>query len=92
MLHLDTSTVVAYLRGDAAVSEKLAVHAEELAMSALVLAELLFGASISSRPAENMAHVKSFRSQMALVDFDELAAEKYGELRLSLRRRGLADR
>jgi len=89
MLHLDTSTVVAYLRGDQAVAQKLATHAGDLAMSSLVLAELLHGASISARQEENTAHVKAFRSQVALVDFDEKSAEKYAEIRVSLRRRGL---
>ena len=90
MLHLDTSIVVAYLRGNSNVASKIAEHVDSLAMSSLVFAELLYGASISALPGENLASLQMFRSLVRLVDFSESAAQEYGKLRAALRQRGLA--
>ena len=88
MLHLDTSTVVAHLRGDKQVGKKIQENLDQIAIDSLVLAELLYGAGISARATENLAQVRGFRSLVQLVAFDERAAEGYGELRAKLRREG----
>jgi tRNA(fMet)-specific endonuclease VapC len=89
MLHLDTSTVVAYLRGDTTVASQLTKHSKDLAISSLVLAELLYGAAISAQAKRNVAHVRNFASLVTVIDFDERAAQAYADMRKSLRAKGL---
>ena len=61
MLHLDTSIVVAYLRGNANVTRTLPIHIGDLAISAIGLAELRFGASVSARPEKISTALTSFQ-------------------------------
>ena len=57
MILLDTNVVVAHLNGDGAVTAKISSHIEEIAVPALVVAELDYGAKASARPAENLARL-----------------------------------
>ena len=86
MRHLDTSIVVAYLRGNGNVIRKLQAHFGDLAISAVVLAKLRFGARVSAHPEKNIQSVKDFSS--LVIPFDEQSAMAYGDLRASLRTRG----
>ena len=47
MILLDTNVVVAHLNGDAAVTAKISSHIDEIAVPALVVAELDYGAKAS---------------------------------------------
>ncbi|HLE28438.1 MAG TPA: PIN domain-containing protein [Anaerolineales bacterium] len=44
MRHLDTSVVIDYLRGNQTLAARLVAYLPEVAISSLVLAELLYGA------------------------------------------------
>jgi tRNA(fMet)-specific endonuclease VapC len=88
MRHLDTNVVIAYLNGNASVAARLLGSLPDIAISSLVLAELLYGARASARAAENLARLARFVQVIDIVDFDALAAEAYGQLRLELRRMG----
>ena len=61
---------------------------DELAISAITLAELRYGADKSNRPEQNHAAVDAFLVPVAVVDFDSYAAARYGTLRADLERRG----
>ncbi|MFI5386744.1 MAG: type II toxin-antitoxin system VapC family toxin [Fimbriimonadales bacterium] len=89
MLHLDTSIVVAYLRGSAVVARMLSRHRDEVSMSSIVLAELVYGALASSRPDANLTSLGKLHAIIPVVDFDRDAAEAYGRLRITLRKKGL---
>lgn len=86
--HLDTDIVVAFLRGDLRVSERLRAHADQIAVSALVAGELLYGARTSARPDENLEALDRFFQVVPVVPFDRAAAEAYSRIRLGLRRIG----
>ncbi len=88
MRHLDTNIVVTYLRGDRAVAEKIKAAIPNIAISSLVLAELLFGARASARAEVNLEAVRAFASAIRVVDFDQASADLYSQVRLDLRLKG----
>jgi tRNA(fMet)-specific endonuclease VapC len=85
MILLDTNVVVAHLKGDARVTGRLASQIEDIAVPALVVAELDYGAKASARVSENLARLNAFLSSVEIVPFDETAAREYGTLRARLR-------
>jgi len=89
MWHLDTDIVVAYLRGNRLVAERIKAHLPDLAISTLVLAETLYGARISARARENIAQVEQFLQLVDIAVFDAASAEAYSLLQLALRKKGL---
>jgi tRNA(fMet)-specific endonuclease VapC len=88
MWQIDTNTVIAYFNGDTQVAARLKLLLPEVAISSLVLAELLYGARASARATENLERVKQFLATVPVVDFDESSAEAYSQIRLALRRKG----
>lgn len=88
MRHLDTNIVVAFLNGNKVVATKLKAHLPDVAISSLVLAELLYGARASARAEENIKSLKQFLQIVAIADFDQPSAEAYSQIRLSLRQKG----
>ncbi len=57
MRHLDTCIVIACLNGNRNVAEKLKSHLPDIAISSLVLGELLYGARASARSSENLKNL-----------------------------------
>ena len=88
MWHLDSNAVIGFLNGQAPLDEKVQVHLDSLAISSLVVAELLFGARNSARPAKNLAKLRRFLRLVEIVDFDSDCADAYSRIRLSLRKKG----
>lgn len=84
---LDTSIVVAFPRGDLAVSERVA-EAEEVFINTIVLGELYFGARLSARAKENVAQVDSFATAARVIVCDRGTADRYADLKLRLRAKG----
>lgn len=62
--------------------------ANELAISAVTLAELRYGADKSSNPAKNHLALDGFLAAIQIVDFDSQAAELYGQIRADLEKSG----
>jgi tRNA(fMet)-specific endonuclease VapC len=91
MIHcLDTNTCITLLRG---TSEALArrfrdLSPDEVALPSMVLAELLLGAQLSRRPAENRQVVETLTAPMRLLPFDREAAAEYASLRSGLQKAG----
>lgn len=71
MRHLDTNIVIAFLNGDKSTAAHLKAHLPEVAVSSLVIAELLYGARASVRSSENLEKVNQLLRVMDVVDFDE---------------------
>lgn len=63
-------------------------HHGRMAISAVVLAELLHGADKSSDPARNLAVVEDFSSRLVVLDYGSKAAGHYGSIRAALERQG----
>jgi tRNA(fMet)-specific endonuclease VapC len=88
MWHLDSNAVIGFLNGDKPLDERVQANLDELAVSTLVVAELLFGARNSARAAKNLARLKRFLELVDVVDFDAACADAYSRIRLSLRKKG----
>ena len=87
---LDSNTIIARLNGDAGVTERLgALAPDEIVLCAPVLAELEFGAQLSARKDENLARIARLASGLRFQPFDAGAARRFGELKATLRRRGI---
>ncbi len=86
--HLDTNIVVAYFNGNQQIAAKLKATLPHIAISSLVLGELLYGAQASQRKDENRDKVYQLLQVVQVVDFDQASAERYSVIRASLRKKG----
>lgn len=88
--HLDTSTVVLFLRGKSPkVRAKLnSVVPGQLAVSQVVRAELLVGCLKSQRPSAQRERLEDFLTTITTVDLDAAAAEHYATIRADLEAAG----
>ena len=88
MRHLDTCIVIACLNGNRTIAEKLKSHLPDIAISSVVLGELLYGARASARSSENLRNLRKFLRLVDILDYDQKSADAYSRIRLSLRRKG----
>jgi tRNA(fMet)-specific endonuclease VapC len=88
---LDINVCVDYLTGRyPRVAERLqATPPADVAVSAIAVAELRYGADKSARPDANHRALGMFLEDVATLDFDGEAAAAYGRLRTSLERDGM---
>ena len=85
---LDADTVSYALRGHGQVGARLLQHPpSEVCISAITLAELNFGAQAKRSPKIRNA-IRRFTSDIAVVPFDEAAAERFGAVAAALAARG----
>jgi tRNA(fMet)-specific endonuclease VapC len=87
---LDTNTCIAYLRGRSArVAQALReAQPEDIALCAVVVAELFEGAHRSVQREHNLARVAEFVTRFIILPFDIAAAEIAGQLGADLAARG----
>jgi len=86
---LDTNICIYVLkRRPPALREKFDAHAQDLCLSSVTLAELLYGAEKSAKPAANLAVIEAFAARLSILPFAEKAAGHYGQIRADLERRG----
>ena len=87
---LDTNVCVELIRGRApAIFDRLRrFDVDEVALSSITLAELEYGAAKSSNPARHRELLAKFLAPLAVLPFDTLAGESYGDLRAALEREG----
>lgn len=87
---LDTNVCIALLRGDAGQSlPRMQEHEiDQIAISSITLAELRYGIARSSRPAHHETLLFGFCAPLAILPFDDRAAECYGAVRTQLERAG----
>ena len=87
---LDTNVCVDYLNGRfPSVVERLqSLRPDDIAVSAIAVAELRYGAAKSARPAENHRRLDLLLADLAALEFDLSAAALYGRLRSDLEAHG----
>jgi tRNA(fMet)-specific endonuclease VapC len=86
---LDTNFCIRVLRDrPAAARERFNREADGLAISTIVLTELLHGAAKSARAAENRRAVEGFAARLEVLAFDSEAAAHAGDIRAELERAG----
>jgi tRNA(fMet)-specific endonuclease VapC len=62
--------------------------AEQLCISTVTLAELVYGAEKSSRRLENLQAVEQFSARLEILAFPPKAAVHFGQIRADVERRG----
>jgi tRNA(fMet)-specific endonuclease VapC len=86
---LDTSICVhAMGRRPPDLRERFARLADQLCISAVTLAELIYGAEKSARSPENLAVVEGFAARLEVLPFAERAAAHFGQIRAELGQAG----
>lgn len=87
---LDTNICIELLRGKAErVAVRMQDHAiDAIAISSITLGELQYGVAKSSRPAHHETLLVQFCAPLAILPFDDRAAETYGHVRSELERAG----
>ncbi len=85
MILLDTNVVIAFLNGDKAVAERIADNIEKIALSALVVAELNYGAKASQNASRNLERLTRLLDVVQTVPFDIDCAEAFGSIKSKLR-------
>ena len=85
---LDTDTVSFALRGRGAVSSRLLEHRpSEICISSITLAELRFGAE-ARRSRKLHRLIDTFVGSVAVIPFDQRAADRFAPVATALARRG----
>lgn len=86
MYLLDTNACIRLLNNSSApLIRRFQSHEpSELRLSAVVKAELLYGARHGSRVAENLTVLQKFFEPLISLPFDDRAAEQYGMIRAEL--------
>jgi len=85
---LDADTVSYGIRGEGQVGTRVLQHRpSELCISAITLAELKFGAEAKRSHKLNRS-IRSFIKDVAVIAFDEAAADRFALVAAALARRG----
>jgi tRNA(fMet)-specific endonuclease VapC len=88
---VDTNIAIAMLAQRQPVVERLSrVAPEDLGLSVIVIAEMLFGARRSARVGENVARVQRLEAQFPVLPVTRPIVERYSVVRSELAARGLA--
>lgn len=66
-----------------------ALNINQICMSSITYAELFYGAMKSEQAIKNIAKIAELKTFIPILNFDEAAAEKYGEIRVDLEKQGL---
>ncbi|PAV07811.1 VapC toxin family PIN domain ribonuclease [Arsenophonus sp. ENCA] len=86
---LDTNIVIFTIkRKPISLLPKFNQHTNQLAISAITFAELIFGAEKSINSAKNLATVNDFVSRLTVLPYDEQAAFHYGDIKANLEKKG----
>ena len=86
---LDTNICIYVIKNrPARLRERFNNFADQLCISVITLAELIYGAEKSARPHENLTVVEQFCARLDILPFAERAASHYGQLWAELERVG----
>ena len=86
---LDTNIVIYTIKNrPEKVRKVFKQHAGQMAISAITLGELIYGAEKSAQPERNLADVEAFAARLEVLAFDETAAAHFGQLRAELAKAG----
>lgn len=86
---LDTNIVIYVIkRRPIEVLKIFNLHADQMCISSITLAELLHGVEKSSQPEHNLQQVEDFTSRLDIVTYGNKAAAHYGDIRADLERKG----
>jgi tRNA(fMet)-specific endonuclease VapC len=84
---LDTNAVIAFLRNDEKIVEKIKEKAE-IYMPVTVVGELYFGAFKSRKREENLKKISKLLEDMIVLENNVQTARVYGEIKKILKHKG----
>lgn len=84
---LDTNTVIAFLRNDEEIVEKITEQAE-VYVPVTVVGELYFGAFKSKKQEENLRKISNLLEDIIVLDNNVQTARIYGEIKNQLKEKG----
>jgi tRNA(fMet)-specific endonuclease VapC len=86
---LDTNICIYVIKNrPAQLQQRFNQLADQLCVSVITLAELIYGAEKSARVQQNLEVVEQFRGRLEVLPFMERAANHYGQLWAELDRAG----
>jgi tRNA(fMet)-specific endonuclease VapC len=86
---LDTNLCIRVLRDrPPAIRKRFNECQDGLCISTIVLTELMHGAAKSDRPEHHRTEVEKFAGRLAVLHFDEAAADHAADIRAALERKG----
>jgi tRNA(fMet)-specific endonuclease VapC len=86
---LDTNIVIYVIkRKPIEVLEIFNLHAGQMCISSITLAELFHGAEKSTKIEHNLRIVEDFISRLQVIEYGVKAAAHYGDIRANLERKG----
>lgn len=86
---LDTNIVIYVIkRKPIELLDRFNLHAGQMSISSITLAELLHGAEKSAKPEHNMRQVEDFVSRLEVLEYGIKAAAHYGSIRAGLEKQG----
>ena len=90
MFLLDTNACIRFLNGSSEplVARLKSCAPDEVCLSSIVKAELVYGAHRSARAAENLRLLARFFEPLATMPFDDRCLDSYGRIRSDLDRLG----
>ncbi len=85
----DTNIVIYVIkRQPANLLDTFNQHADQLCVSSITIAELMYGVEKSTKPAHNLRQVEDFLSRLTVLEYGNKAALHYGDIRAVLERNG----
>lgn len=87
---LDTNICIYAIKNkpEAVIRRFLAQNPDEICISAITYAELLHGVEKSQAIEKNRLALSLFLSPITILEFDNYAAEEYGQIRATLEKKG----
>ena len=86
---VDTDILIYFFKNNKKVVEKFSEISNENIFTTIInYTELLFGAYNSINVEQNLKKFKSFLEDINVLDFDKEAAEKFSQLKTTLKREG----
>jgi tRNA(fMet)-specific endonuclease VapC len=87
---LDTNIWIVFLRSphSPVVSRLRSKRPAEIRVCSIVMAELYYGCRCSAKPVENRAKIDLLLSPYLCLPFDEVAADRFAQIRQDLEQRG----
>jgi len=88
MILLDTNIVIRFFNGDREVLERILAEIDRIALPSLVVAELDYGAKVSTKARKNLEKLYAFVNVVQVAPFDLECAKVYGSIKSELRKIG----
>lgn len=86
---LDTNICIYFINGKVVVKENfLKAGINNLAISQISLAELYYGAHLSTNPEKNIKTILTFKENINMLSLDEESADIFGKTKSNLKKKG----